>query len=206
MPTHSFDGFLRTLQSAIGHAQGTATTRHQAKVERIVEVGPDGELRARSWSVHIQGGPRSTQEGGTVVLPLLSLRQLVIPQVTQFTLETGVEVEMERTSDPSGQPKVTLVIPTSTLLSRHELRRLRVTLTGPQPGAGEVLIDGARLKRLERVAAPGATETAGLTLARPRLHRLIGFIRRLLPFGRDAIRLGLSEEDSKRMGDILRST
>jgi len=208
MQTHPFNTFLGALQSAVGQAQGAAATQHRDLVERMVEMGPDGEPMSRSWSVHVPAALRRAKRVDTLVLPLLTLRRLMMPQLTGLTLEVGVEVKTERKRFPSGFQKVTLVIPKDTPSSKQELRRLSVTLTGPQPGVCEVAIDGAMLKRLDR-PAPESPAPAPLSPMRARLQRILeffGFFRRFMPLRRKGIRLGLSEEDAQRVALLVERT
>lgn len=200
MATHSFNTFLRSLQDAVGQAQSAAATRHRAMLERMVEVGQNGELRVQSWSVHMPA-LKSDRRADTVVLPLLSLRPLIMPQVTSFSLEVDVDVETKRQRYPSGHERVRLVIPENPQDSRHQMRRLRVTLTGPQPGTGEVLIDGTLLKRLEGIPDQSVALVPVVTV-RARFHSFIRFLRDRFPFRDNAIHLDLSEEDSRRLKDI----
>jgi len=197
MPTHSFDSFLRTLQTAVGHAQRAATERHRLMVERMAEVGEDGVVRSRSWRVHVPAMPSGFRDSETLTLPLLSLRRMVLPQVTGFTFEVDVELETERRRYPGGLRRVNLLIHKHPR-SPRELRRLRITLSGSQPGGGEALLDGAPLKRLDGWPGDDAT-------GRPPslLRRLLGFLFPFFLFRRGVLRLNLSEEDARRLRDTL---
>lgn len=187
MPTHSFDSFLRTLQTSVGQAQRAAAIHHRLVVERMAEAGIDGALRSRSWKVHVE-------DSETLTLPLLALRRLVQPQVTGFTLEVDVELETERKRYPGGLQKVCLLIHTRQRSSERELRRLRVTLSGPQPGEGEALLDGVPLKRLGK-------EVGAASAPRSFFRRLLGFLTLSFLFRRGSLRLRLSEDDARRLRD-----
>jgi|GEM_PF-2213891 len=197
MPTHSFDSFLRTLQTAVGHAQRAATQRHRLLLERMAEAGEDGAMRSRSWRVHVPAMPPDAPGSETLTLPLLGLRRLVQPQVTGFTFEVDVEIETGRRRYPGGLKRVSLLIHKH-LRSPGELRRLRITLAGPQPGGGEASLDGAPLKRLD--GWPGA-DAAGPR--RSFLRRLLGFLYPFFLFRREVLRLRLSEEDARRLRDTF---
>jgi hypothetical protein len=199
MATHSFNNFLRSLQDAVGRAQESAATQHRAMVEQMVESGQDREPRAQYWNIRIPAAGTGDGRDTTVVLPLLSLRPLIMPQVTGFSMEVAVEVETRSERYPSGLQKMNLVIPRNSRDFKREPRRLRVTLAGPQPGAGQVLIDGTLLKRLEDGWEPRSAAPAGV---RSRFQRFLEFIRRGVPSRRGAMRLELSEEDARRWKDI----
>jgi hypothetical protein len=142
--------------------------------------------------------PPGATESETLTLPLLSLRRLVQPQVTGFTLEVGVEIETERKHYPSGLKRVSLLIHRHSLKPGRELRRLRITLAGPQPGGGEALLDGAPLKRLDGWPGGGAARPP-----RSLFRRLLGFLCPSFLFRRGVIRLRLSEEDARRLRDTF---
>lgn len=198
MPTHSFDSFLRTLQTAVGHAQHAAAERHRLLVERMTEAGDDGARRAQSWEVHVPALPPGSRDSETLTLPLLSLRRLVQPQVTGFSFEVDVEIETERKRYPGGPRKLSLLIHKNQRSAQREVRRLRITLAGPQPGGGEALLDGAPLKQLDGVTGTDAARTP-----RSFFRRLLGFLTVFFSFRRGALRLSLSEEDARRLRDTF---
>ncbi|MFY0574411.1 hypothetical protein ACN28S_08685 [Cystobacter fuscus] len=132
-----------------------------------------------------------------LTLPLLSLRRLVQPQVTGFTFEVDVEIETGRGHYPGGLRRVSLLIHKH-LRSPRELRRLRITLAGPQPGGGEALLDGTPLKRLDAWPGNDVVEPP-----RSFFRRLLGFIFPFFLLRLGVLRLRLSEEDAKRLRDIF---
>ncbi|WNG15311.1 hypothetical protein [Cystobacter fuscus] len=198
MPTHSFDSFLRTLQTSVGHAQRSAAERYRLLLERMAEAEEGGARSARSWRIHVPAMLPGATESETLTLPLLSLRRLVQPRVTGFTLEVGVEIETERKRYPGGLKRVSLLIHRYSRKPGRELRRLRITLAGPQPGGGEALLDGAPLKRLDGWPGDGSGRTP-----RSFFQRLLGFLYPSFLFRRAVIRLRLSEEDARRLRDTF---
>lgn len=198
MPAHSFESFLRTLQAAVGHAQRAASLRHQTLLERMTEVGADGTRSSRTWAVQVPPLPTDARGSATLRLPLLGLRRLRQPQVIGFSFEVDVEIELERGRYADGHPRMRLLIRKDVHDPGRESRRLRVSLEGPQPGGGEVLIDGALLKRLDGV--PPVDVEGPL---RAMFRRSSAYLSRLFLSPPDCIRLSVSEEDASRLRDAF---
>jgi hypothetical protein len=81
-------------------------------------------------------GPAGEQ---TLRIPLLTLRRNICHQVVAASLEL-------RTSFEEAPPALIAAVGGNPL--KRALHRLRVALTGPQPGAGEILLDGQKLRAL----------------------------------------------------------
>lgn len=147
-PVREFDGFVRALQSEVGAAQKAVAARHAGIVKRMVEFDSDGTERAVTWSFCLPSASAGGDRPEEIRLPLLSLRHVVLPQVTQVSMEVLAAVEEEKERSSSGPGRLILVIRERPGFLRRTLHRLRIRLTGRQPGRGDVSIDDVAFKRI----------------------------------------------------------
>lgn len=198
MATHSLDAFVKALQGAVHHAQQVAASRHLAAVERLTELDAAGTRHAGRWTIRVPTAGLASAGHESLTFPLLELRRWVLPQVTGLSLEIGVKVETQRRRHPNGLRRVRLRIPKESSLEDPETHRLRITLTGPQPGDGEVWLDGIPFKQFDR----GRAEAFAVH-RRSLLQRMFDCFSTWAPFRGRGVFLALSEEECRSLRTVL---
>lgn len=135
--TARFDDLVAALQSEVGRAQRSIDERHQGRLQQMLDLDREGSPEAMSYVLQVKApGPAGEQ---TLRIPLLTLRRNICHQVVAASLEL-------RTSFEEAPPALIAAVGGNPL--KRALHRLRVALTGPQPGTGEILLDGQKLRAL----------------------------------------------------------
>jgi hypothetical protein len=138
-------------------AQARLERRNQGRLERLIELAPDGHSQALTWSFVIDGSSDAGPNGRTVRLPLLTLFPPMAARVTEARLDLNVAVERAPASQKKPFPShLRLRICRRAASLRHRIHQLTVQLTGTQDVAAEVSLDGVHLKTVS--ASPQCEE------------------------------------------------
>jgi hypothetical protein len=150
----ALDLLVEALQSAMSVAQDRIARRREAELQRrAAEEGAGDSLRVSL------DGPGEARTAPTR-WPYLVLRPLVMPEITAMSLEFDAAIEEASAGVlpwRRGEPRaLTLVIKRRQQEGAPDraLHRIRISLTGPQPGAAEIAVDGVVFKRFAAEPAP----------------------------------------------------
>jgi hypothetical protein len=116
MAALEFDRLIEALQSAIGMAQRTVSTRRQGRLGKTVDIDQHGNEEGISYFFQVSGDDSGTGIAAAR-LPLLTYWRLALA---------------------TGQPPTTIAEQKPEPLA-GAFRRIRRRLTGPQDEAGEVV-------------------------------------------------------------------
>jgi hypothetical protein len=143
--TARFDDLVEALQSEVARAQRTIDRRHQGRLQQLLDLDGKGGAEALSYVFQVKipgpGGERSLR------VPLLTLRPYIQHRVVAASLELKTAFEETRPARPGSPPALAASVGGDNRLGRT-LHRLRIALFGPQPGAGEISLDGRHLRDL----------------------------------------------------------
>ncbi len=159
MPEVDFDDFLRGLQFSLAKAQAGIAAQNKGRLERLLQVDQDGRTERLDWSFVLDPAGAGQAEAQPMRLPLASMRSLLAPQVTDFTLEMQVSVEPAKPPSPGGEARLSLVVHKRRSFLRERLHKLKIRLLGSQPGGGVVKVDGKTLKLLPARQGEGEGRT-----------------------------------------------
>ena len=148
MPEVDFDDFVRGLQLSVAKAQASIAAQNKGRLERLLQVDGNGRAERLEWSFVLDVAGTTPDEVHALRLPLVSMRPLLAPQVTDFAMEVQVSVEPGKPQSPDGEPRLSLVVHKRRSFLRRRLHNLKIRLFGRQPGAGVVEVDGKTLKQL----------------------------------------------------------
>lgn len=154
-----FDDFLRGVQLSVAKAQANIAAQNKGRLEHLVQVDENGHTERLDWSLVLDVAGTKQGEARTIRLPLASMRPMLAPQVTEFALEVQVSVEPKKPRSTDGEERLRLVIHERRGFLRRQLHNLKISLFGPQPGAGIVEVDGKTLKVLPASKAEGEDNT-----------------------------------------------
>ncbi len=169
MATRDLDAFVEGLRTSFEAARETGRNQALGAVSRLIDLDPDGRLRAITWGLRLPGARPDGTGDETLELPLLSLRPTTLPSVAELSVELDCEIREVWGRGPAGSTRLLLTVQRPGRVPGKGVHRLSIGFGGESGADGEIRIDGVPIGEIAGDARTSPPPTGAATTGRLRL-------------------------------------
>jgi hypothetical protein len=146
MAIYDLDFVIEALHSAFCNAQSAVRRQQEAILQRVIDVGEDGEPKYLTWMCRLPSGDGGERAYEMVRMPFACLRSSEMMDVSELSMEFDCDIRKPQEQGLLNSNQL-IVLPRRITKKRNEhTHSMRITLIGECGGEGNVTVDGMVLK------------------------------------------------------------
>jgi hypothetical protein len=149
MAGYDLDFLVMALQSAVANAQRAVKRQQEAALQRVIDIGDDGEPKYITWVCSLPSGDGRERSYEMMRMPFASLRSNQLMAISELSVEFGCEIRRPPQHEGSSSSQLIIVPRKKTKKREEHAHRMRITLRGPDGGEGDVIVGGVVLKEIK---------------------------------------------------------
>lgn len=148
MAGYDLDVLIRALQSTVGKGQHTLRRQQQEALQRIVDLGENGEPKYLNWVCWLPSGHGGECSYGMMRIPSTSLLSTEMMEISELSVEFPCKISETEPKEGSNVSNITVLPIRGPQKQIDKAHSIRIAMRGPEGGEGEITVDGVVLKEI----------------------------------------------------------
>jgi hypothetical protein len=149
MAGYDLNGLIGALKSTVGKGQRTLRRQQQEVLQRIIDVGENGEPECLTWVCWLPSGNGGERSYEMMRIRLASLPSTQMMEISELSVELNCRIKETQPEEDPNLSNITVVPIRKSKKQKDKANRIRITMRGPEGGEGEVTVDGVALKETD---------------------------------------------------------